>query len=205
MAAAGEVGELIENVDLPDDWEKLDVRSSEWIAWKRLGSESHNATGVPRTKVYVSISPLQLPLVVAQLLSSVFTIPQICEAKIASSPLSLHRPDAFVLYCQSLGELHSIANSLRSLCSGLHPSKMGFAPRFEQSDNLFWGFDPLSPELLVFGDSWRRAVCNRTAQIASRFCSEGKLSSDLVAECTLLRLAVDGIDPDTWNPPQSVL
>jgi hypothetical protein len=83
------------------------------------------------------------------------------------------------------------------------PSSMTFAPRFAASQNIFWGIDPIRPEHLVYGESWRRSVCCRCAQVAIRLNHLDAADPITVSSSALLRLNLDGVDTITWIPPNA--
>jgi hypothetical protein len=201
LQAARRVVSLAEVIALPAPWYRVTGGRSEWVAWRRGGALSVNPLRRARAKLYVSVCPAFLEPHFEVIMETVFSTSEAVEAKIASTARGLHRPDALVVYCESFEQLSVIAQRLVPLVATALPSSMTFAPRFAVSQNIFWGIDPIQPENLVYGESWRRSICCRCAQVAIRLRHLNAADPITVSSSALVRLNLDGVDTATWIPP----
>ena len=201
LSAADRVLDEVDRLAFGRSWHRLTTESPGWIGWRNAAPSANNPLQRARAKVYLSVPPSYLEEHWAAITSAVFSIPEAVEAKVASSTHGLHRPDALVIYGNDSDDIPAIASGLLAVTATAPPSAMTFSPPFAASANVFWGIDPLTPEHLVYGESWRRAVCTRCAHLVARLHKSTGANPIKSAMAGLLRFQLEGVDTQTWIPP----
>ena len=186
-------------------WTKLAPVSSfdGWFRWT-----ARHVQPAPRTSPFVYklyVSPAcEFIRDVFQTTIEVLVDGQATDFKIGKDISGLLRPDKLVVYFPSMEACRNAANSLKQKLAGLPGHGVPFTAEIAGNGLLSWGIDPPIKEQ-VFTDqeseSWRLWVTNRlaTALLTAKVALCDKVEPWQFA---LERLRLDGVDTDSWAPPQ---
>jgi hypothetical protein len=173
---------------------------SPWLWWGSFGASPHLGH-----KLYVSAQIEAIPRVFALALRALKRT-GCTQFKIGRRAEGMCRPDKMVAYFSSLDELRECAARIesdlgRSDVSPCLAHGVPFAAGIDAAGFLAWGMDP--PELTNAAElrdvqSWRQWIAARVA-IAILSAKASVRGDDLVA-FVLQRIALEGIDPQTWSP-----
>ncbi len=177
---------------------------SGWYFWTRRSHHSPTDTERPTFKLYVSPLPTHLPEVFSAAVE-IFTTHDVPHFKVGKDAYGLLRPDKLIAYLDTMEALKEVAESLRQRLAGIPAHGVPFTAELGLNGLLSWGVDPPSTEQSTAWkqrESWRLWISNRLA-IA---LSEARLQPAPLApsQFALERLRLDGIDPSTWTPVDSL-
>jgi len=155
-------------------------------------------------KLYISAHWQHLPQVLLRFLSNTKSHLCACGFKVPCDIFGLLRPDNFVVYVKSKEAVFELADSLAPTLQGTPVQGVPFSSPLTQDGLLSWGADP--PKASAFsmvGESWRYWLTNRLASNLIRAKSSDANSRPHTL--ALERLRLEGIDVDSWTPPQDLL
>jgi hypothetical protein len=126
------------------------------------------------------------------------------DFKIGKDLSGLLRPDKLVVYFSSIEACQDTAALLKQKLAGLPAHGVPFTAEIAGDGLLSWGVDPPAEEQTFNGqegESWRLWVTNR---LATALLTAKAGWSDKVEpwQCALERLRLDGVDTESWTPPQ---
>ncbi len=178
---------------------------SGWRFWTRRSFHSYTETERPTYKLYVSPLPTHLPEVFSATVE-VFTAHDVAHFKVGKDAYGLLRPDKLIAYVDTMDALQAVAEDLRQRLSGIPAHGVPFTAELGLNGLLSWGIDPPSTEQSTAWkqrESWRLWISNRLASALG----EARLqpAPTLAAwRFALERLRLDGVDPATWTPIDSL-
>ena len=186
---------------VPDDYEP--VANPSWLAWSRRG-EGGPAQPQLAYKLYVSPRPEALvecfPAVVDLLAEH-----GVRSFKVGRGVLGLLRADKVVAYLEDADRLDRLAHALAGALDGCPAHGVPFTVEASADGLLSWGMDPPSGERLLgarFQESWRLWLTNRLAGgLIHAHAAGGGVEP---WEFALDRLALEGVEPATWLPAESI-
>jgi hypothetical protein len=167
-----------------------------WFSWYRRKPGAAGAS--PAYKLYVSPQTEALsatfPAIAAALADS-----EAVSFKIGADAFGVLRPDKLVAYFPTLASLHAAADGLAARLAGAAAHGVPFTCAIGDDGMLSWGSDPVSDSTSRERESWRLWITNR---LADALLHAKAAPSDAVPAETfaLARVALDGVDPDTWTP-----
>ncbi len=168
-----------------------------WRSWNRDGQGAATLTH----KLYVSPHPESLATALRAAITT-FVDTGVTAFKIGRDLSGLLRPDKIVAYFPSRAALERTASALAPHLDGLRAQGVPFSAEMSCGAMLSWGSDPPVDQKLVPWrglESWRLWITN---QLASALLL-ARAQEDCPVEpwrFALDRLALDGVDIDTWSP-----
>jgi hypothetical protein len=126
--------------------------------------------------------------------------------KVGKDVYGLLRPDKLIAYFASFDDLAETAEHLRGRLDGCPAHGVPFTTGVTSDGLLSWGMDPpksAQTPLLKHGESWRLWLTNRLA----RALVDAQASSTAQVEpweFALRRLALEGVDTNTWTPAGNI-
>ncbi|MCB8980794.1 MAG: hypothetical protein H6657_25570 [Ardenticatenaceae bacterium] len=173
---------------------------SSWISWQRKTSKG--AQTAPY-KLYVSPRPEILPDILPKIVEALSQSPA-AAFKLGADAAGLLRPDKFVVYLPNFEALSETAALLENALKDTPVHGVPFTAPIDSAGLLSWGMDP-PPGTLPFARheliSWRSWLCDQLAQHLLRAEETADVEPWRYA---LDRLALEGIDIETWVPNQSM-
>ena len=191
-------GSLAETLET--EWIRLGEHSpAGWIAWrsKRVAPKLTSQT----YKLYVSPTCAAVGSVLGLVVEAASRFGA-SHWKIGSDVYGLLRADKLILYFEHFTGLQEAAAYVTRRLNGCPSQGVPFTAELDARGLLSWGIDPpletcsvpwLEPE------SWRGHICNKLA-LALRLAKSAPPSGISPSRFAMLRLRLDGIDPDTWMP-----
>jgi hypothetical protein len=183
--------------------------SDAWFSWSARHVQAVSAASSSSPFIYkLYISPdCEYIRDVFQTTIAVLVDEQITGFKIGKDVYGLLRPDKFVVYFASLDACQHTADVLQQKLAGIPVHGVPFSAEFAGHGLLSWGIDPPSDQQAFSGlpgESWRLWVTNRlaTALLTAR---AGQSASTEPWQFALARLRLDGVDTESWTPPQEHL
>lgn len=174
-----------------------------WLSWSRELADSQQRPNLPY-KLYVSPRPEALvacfPAVVTVLAEK-----GVWSFKIGRGTLGLLRPDKLVAYFEDVDHLHQVSNALARALQGCPSQGVPFTAQASTDGLLSWGMDPPPAERLLDSqppESWRYWVTNRLA--SGMVHAQSAIDSVEPCEFALDRLTLEGVDPLTWLPADTI-
>jgi hypothetical protein len=129
---------------------------------------------------------------------------QATSFKIGKDLSGLLRPDKLVVYFPSMEAYQETVVLLKQKLSGLSAHGVPFTAEIAGEGLLSWGIDPPVEEQVFHGqegESWRLWVTNRLA--TALLTAKADLSDKVEPwQFALERLRLDGVDTESWTPPQ---
>jgi len=189
---------------LAEGWAAVDAAAEDpWLSWS-----THRPTPRLGYKLYVSARLNAMPRAFGMALRALKRTG--CERfKIGRRGEGVCRPDKMVAYYASLEQLRACAGLIEEeLSKGdvIPDSAHGvpFTAAIDPAGFLAWGMDP--PELpgardLFPVESWRGWLASR---VAVAVLSARTADADDVVSFVLGRIALEGIDTETWTPAQAI-
>ena len=180
------------------------TQSMSWLRWRVAGEPTGREAGREVFKLYVSPALESLPQAL-HAVAGVVGRPGISTVKVGKDVFGLLRPDKLIVYCSGLDVLHEAADELRGVLDGTPPHGVPFTAEIGGDGLLSWGIDPPAGEGASSWHgtvSWRRWVTDHlaTAIVAAR-------RADTAVppwRFALGRIQLEGVDPKTWTPPESI-
>jgi hypothetical protein len=176
-------------------WRSEPVKDS-WLVW----SGQHIAGAA--YKLYVSPALDHLPAVFAAAIES-FAAARCTQFKLGRGAFGLLRPDKLVAHFVELDHLLRAAELIQKSAVGASAQGVPFSAPIDADGLLSWGMDPpRSGQVLAGGEyqSWRQWLTERIAVYAME---AGQSETDLHA-FVRKRIALDGVDPVSWNPDLAI-
>jgi hypothetical protein len=175
---------------------------SGWILWKR--TDAPPLIGATY-KAYVSPSRATLGEAFDALVPLVrAAAPPVL--KVGKDAYGISRPDKFVVYFATRAELDEFTAAAVPLLEGIPPHGVPFTAAVDPDGLVSWGIDPdrdLSTRGWLDHESWRMWVTGRIASALVRL-DRADREGDTLWSYVLGRLAVEGVDPVAWTPPEPV-
>jgi hypothetical protein len=174
------------------------AKTNGWIAW-----QSRRSPPPQRALAYkLYISPVCADLAAA-FASTAETLSRSASFfwKIGNGLFGLLRPDKIVAYFAEFDELQDAASSLYESLQGCRAQGVPFTAEFAGAGLLSWGVDPpaeIHSVPWLERESWRGRICSRLG--ASLAAAKSSADGSSPARFALARLALDGINTDTWTP-----
>jgi hypothetical protein len=160
-----------------------------WLSWVRR-DELARFPAIAH-KLYVSPDPTSVRDALRELVPEL-TLSRCVRFKVGATPAFLARPDKLVAYFSDREAALEVAEALKSRIDGLAAHGVPFSCPVDPAGVLSWGVDP--PHVPGELRSWRTWLCAEIAE-AMTSCGPG----DRLAAARR-RLAMLGIDPDSWEP-----
>lgn len=170
-----------------------------WIAWrsKRLAPELTSQT----YKLYVSPTCAAVGSVLGSVVEAASRFGA-SHWKIGSDVYGLLRPDKLILYFDRFTDLQDTAAYAIDRLEGCSSQGVPFTAELEARGLLSWGIDPPRETTSVSWlgrESWRGRICHRLAS-ALLLAKSAQRSTISPSRFAALRLALEGIDTNTWTP-----
>lgn len=187
---------------LRESWARLPVESAGgWIAWQSLRRPRAGNAGSITYKLYVSPACDDLGSAFRATVLFLSQSPAFYW-KAGGDRYGLLRPDKIVAYFSELSDLQVTAAALLEKLRGCKPQGVPFTADIGGTGLLSWGVDPPaedSPVPWLARESWRARICNRLASalVLAKSSNESGVSA---AQFATQRLALDGINTNTWTP-----
>jgi hypothetical protein len=172
-------------------WRSEPVEDS-WLAWS--GPHAQGAA----YKLYVSPVLDDLPAVFAAATES-FSRTRCTLFKLGLGAYGVLRPDKLVAYFGDLDQLLEAAERIQRSAGGARAQGVPFSAPIDADGLVSWGMDPPRFEQERAGreyQSWRHWLTERVAVYAT---AAGQSGTDAQA-FVRARIALDGVDPSSWNP-----
>lgn len=171
-----------------------------WHVWLRHGRDVEQET--PLYKLYLSPHPDDLPQVLDRCMPILVEDTTLRSFKVGRDRVGLLRPDKCILYFADAEALTRMADRLRPLLRGVRAHGVPFTSGLTDDGLLSWGLDPPGSEQVLESDtrqSWRSWITRRLAQalIRAQACDDVPVAPWQYA---LIRVALDGVDTNTWTP-----
>jgi hypothetical protein len=109
------------------------------------------------------------------------------------------RPDKLVAYFATLDAVERAAAALAPRLRGIDAHGVPFTTALTSDGLLSWGCDPPSLSAAPARESWRLWVTNRLADALMR-AKVNPHAGVAPERFALARIALDGVDPDSWAP-----
>jgi len=190
---------------LSSGWASDSTDESPWLSWS-----TRRTTPRLGYKLYVSARLEAMPRVFAMAVHALKRSGCV-SFKIGRHGEGVCRPDKMVAYFASLEPLRACAGLIEAdlLASDIAPASahgVPFTAPIDGAGFLTWGMDPPdlahTPEALHL-HSWRQWIAARVA-VAVLSAKSVTSQLDVILSSVLQRVALDGIDPDTWAPTLSL-
>jgi len=181
---------------LASNWRRQTVGDS-WLAW-RSDEVAHRLP----YKLYVSPSPEQLPAVFA-LVTRALAKTRCRYFKLGRGTFGVLRPDKVVAYFGGLEELHQATELIQAAVTGVAAQGVPFTAPIDTQGLLSWGMDPPRFEQVPAEQqhqSWRQWLTSRIAVYVAAARESGADVPSFVRN----RIALDGVDPVSWNPDLAI-
>lgn len=127
--------------------------------------------------------------------------------KVGNDAQGLLRPDKLVAYFADFAQLSATAEQLREALEAVPAQGVPFSAALSADGMLSWGIDP-PPEQAALPwqgqESWRLWVTNRLATSLVAAQAEGPTEVE-PWQFALSRLRLEGVDTDSWAPPDPAL
>ncbi len=181
-------------------WIRLTGRSADgWMAW-RSRRFTPKATSLIY-KLYVSPMCAALHSVLGSVVEAASRFGAF-QWKIGSDVYGLLRSDKLILYFERFADLQDAAAYVIDKLEGCPPQGVPFTGELEARGLVSWGVDPpleIDSVPWLERDSWRARICNALASalVLAKSAPRSIISPSRFAT---LRLALEGIDTDTWTP-----
>lgn len=176
-----------------------------WHYWRRGRRQARSGGGAPNLKLYVSPGIEGLPDALHATLKFLQSGSGMVAVKAARDVYGLMRPDSLVAYFTDAGALDAAASQLVQALAGMVPQGVPFTAEHGGDGLLSWAADPPADAASIdwSGDSsWRAWI---TGRLASSLTLAAAHPTALPAWVFALdRLSLDGVDPETWTPSDSV-
>jgi hypothetical protein len=120
--------------------------------------------------------------------------------KVGRSAFGLLRPDKFVAYFENLEQVKEAAELIRASTSGIRAQGVPFTGAIDTEGLTSWGMDPPKFEQVMAWQehvSWRQWV---TERLAVYMLAAKESGAENAVEFASRRIALDGVNPDTWTP-----
>lgn len=176
-------------------WQAKSARDG-WFSWyrRKLGA------GGASTAYKLYVSPVSEELCATfPAIAAVLAESEAVSFKIGADAYGVLRPDKLVAYFPTLQSLHAAARALAERLAGVTAQGVPFTCAIGDDGLLSWGSDPPSDSVARERESWRLWITNR---LADALLHAKAAPSEAVPPETfaLARVALDGVDPDTWTP-----
>jgi hypothetical protein len=167
-----------------------------WIQWRR-----RDASGSAQFKLYVSPTLRDLPEVFGATVAALGRVA--CPGfKVGADAFGLLRPDKFVAYFSSLEALQAAAAAIQGGVNGVEVQGVPFTGVIDAAGLTSWGMDPPGEAWPASSrHSWRQWIVERLAVYLVAAKESGSPSP---AEVAVRRLALDGMDTETWTPSLAI-
>lgn len=185
-----------------DDYEGM--INAGWLAWSRRVEGDLTRPTLP-FKLYVSPRPESLAECLP-VVAGILAERSVWSFKVGRGVLGLLRPDKVIAYLEDFGELERLAGALAAALGGCAAHGVPFTAEASPDGLLSWGMDPPSGERLLDAlpqESWRLWVTNRLAGGLIHAQAAGDSTVE-PWEFALDRLALEGVDPATWLPADTI-
>jgi hypothetical protein len=164
-----------------------------WIQFRRA-----DLSGAAHFKLYVSVLLVDLQEAFAATAEALRQVS--CPAfKIGGDAFGLLRPDKLVAYFATVEDLHRAADAIHDSVAGARVQGVPFSGVIDPAGLTSWGMDP-PPEpwsASLPAQSWRQWVVER---LAVHIVAAKESGSSSPADHAVHRLALDGVDTETWTP-----
>ena len=171
-----------------------------WLTWRqRHARAGHDA---PTYKLYISPRPENIAEAF-DIVVRTFAEHEGVDFKIGCDAYGLLRPDKFVAYFASRGQLDVVAEALCRRLAGMPAHGVPFTAGIDDQGMLSWGVDPPDGARALRWldrESWRFWMTTKLGNalaIAKRSSSHGSMDSWRFALARVRRL---GVDVDHWTP-----
>lgn len=168
-----------------------------WLSWRSL----HRPYKHSRYKLYLSPlwEDIQDTLSIALPIMTDLRLPAF---KLGGDLHGILRPDKMVIYSSTFEELSTAASMLLTGLRGIRAHGVPFTAAIDSEGLLSWGIDPPRHQRLSTwqGTSWRRWVTDQLAVALVAAKSKPSETTLQPWEFALQRLAMEGIDIETWVP-----
>ncbi len=124
--------------------------------------------------------------------------------KVGKDAYGISRPDKFVVYFASRAELDEFTSAAVPLLDGIPAHGVPFTAAVDEDGLVSWGIDPDHGQVSrgwLDHESWRMWVTGRIAAAVARLDRPDR-DGDALWPYVLGRLAVEGVDPVAWTPPE---
>jgi hypothetical protein len=178
-----------------------------WISWWPRDA-SRNRRRIADTdvthKLYVSPRTEALPEVfpaVVDALADAGAPP----FKIGASAAGILRPDKLVIYLERRDAAQDVAFEISKRLGDTPAHPVPFTREVAGDGLVSAGMDPPSARALInhVGASWRLWICRRLGSYVASAQRSG--AAEGAARFALERIALDGIDPSTWEPSETAV
>lgn len=197
IALPGKAGQLLERM-----WHTVPASPSNpgWLSWRLRTRSDRLHAGTRMYKLYISPECEFLPEAFDAAVG-IFTQEHVPAFKVGSDVYGLLRPDKLVAYFWDRDELLETAARLQERLTNCPAQGVPFTAGIDVDGLLSWGIDPPDDEVALGGrqESWRSWLARR---IATSLLEARRGARDTVQpwQFALGRLALDGIDTNTWTP-----
>jgi hypothetical protein len=167
---------------------------SVWSAEADAGSRPH--------KLYVSPAPESLPATFAIAVRA-FAKTGCAYFKVGHGPAGVLRPDKLVAYFAGLDDLHRAAELIGAHSAAVAAQGVPFTAPIDREGLLSWAMDPPRFEQVLEHQqyqSWRQWLTGRLAVCVTAAREAGADVHAFVRS----RIALDGVDPASWNPDLAI-
>jgi hypothetical protein len=164
-----------------------------WIQFRSAGS-----SGTAHFKLYVSVLVEDLPEAFAATVEALRHVS--CPAfKVGGDAFGLLRPDKLVVYFATVEDLQRAADAINGSVAGVGVQGVPFSGVIDSTGLTSWGMDPPAESWSASlpAQSWRQWVVER---LAVHIVSARESGSSSPANHSVHRLALDGVDTETWAP-----
>jgi hypothetical protein len=172
-----------------------EVPAPGWSCWRaRAAADRDDAS---RFKLYVSPGADDLGDVLGHSIAMASRLGAF-GFKVGADLCNLLRPDKFVAYFDDRDAALDAGRILARELRGADAQGVPFSAQLDDTGLVSWGVDPAEHGDLTQGPSWRRWLTDRLAgALWLARTSRGPLEPSAFA---LARIALEGVDPRTWEP-----
>ncbi len=173
-------------------WRRESIGSA-WLAWRAPGSASP-----ANYKLYVSPTLEHLPRVF-EIAVETFAGVRCAYFKLGRGAHGVSRSDKLVGYFSSLESLRRAAERIQSSATGAAAQGVPFTASIDADGLLSWGMDPPRFTQVLAGQEWQSWRQWLTGRVAAYLLAAKAAGADALS-FVHHRVALDGVDPQTWNP-----
>jgi hypothetical protein len=181
---------------LQSRWRRATIGET-WLTWS-----SGESDGPPAYKLYVSPALDHLPRIFEIAVGAFAKVP-CTHFKLGRGVFGVLRPDKLVAHFSGLDRLQQAADLIRTAVGGATAQGVPFTAPIDTEGLLSWGMDPPRFKQVLARQeyqSWRQWLTGRIAVYALA----AKATGTDVQAFVRTRIALDGIDPQSWHPDLAI-